>query len=241
MNETENISFRFFKIILVTPLIVVSIAGCALIPTKKFSHHNKKSPALYSANVMRPALLKEGASVVVVPFTAGTDVEATQDLQRVSLMVLKGIVGTLQNDNIHLKVFSSEDAGKADLVIQGHITRRESSVGSSKKWLFHSKAVVLALEARVMERKTGDLVLIFSQEQKADLTQKDELTLAQEMGKDIAAFLLRTCPKISRQTFRAGGPPAPVFANGPGEEDGRVQDPQQIQRSNFRTSSKQVK
>ncbi len=193
MNEPEDIQqkkvFTLHAVLFLLAIVFI-VGGCALIPSKKTSI-NKEFHPVPSANVMRPALLKEGASVVVVPFTAGTDVEATQDLQRVSFMIVKGIVGALQIDHTPLKVFSSENADKSDLVIQGHITRRETSIGSSKKWLFHSKKIVLALEARVTERKTGDLVLIFSQERKADLTQEDELTLAREMGEDIAAFLLK--------------------------------------------------
>ena len=190
MNQIENLSFSFFKIVLSVSLVMVFTAGCALLPAKRNPLQNKESQTFHSANVMRPALLKEGRSVVVVPFSAGPNVEATQELERVSLMIAKGTVGAL-NDNSHLKVFSSADADKSDLVIQGHITRREIDAKGARKWLlFHSKENVLALEARVTERKTGNLVLIFSQQRKVDIHQKDELTLAREMGKEIAEFLL---------------------------------------------------
>ena len=191
MNQTKNILFSVFKIVLPVSLILLFSIGCALLPAQKNPLENKEPYTLHSANIMRPALLKEGRSIVVVPFSAGPNVEATQDLERVSLMIVKGTVGAL-NDNSHLKVFSSADADKPDLVIQGHITHREIDAKGARKWLlFHSKENVLALEARVTERTTGNLVVIFSQQRKADIHQKDELTLAREMGKEIAEFLLK--------------------------------------------------
>ena len=58
-----------------------------------------------------------------------------------------------------------------------------------------------------------------------------------------ASGKVRTCPKISRRILRAGGPEAGPLPPA-GDEDGRVpqgQDPQHIQRGNFRTSSKGIK
>ena len=191
MSQTKNIFFSFLKIVLPVSLVMVFTVGCALLPAKKPPLQNKELQVFHSANVMRPALLKEGSGIVVVPFSAGPNVESTPALERVSLMIVKGTMDAL-NDDSHLKVFSSADADKSDLVIQGHITRRDIDAKGARKWLlFHSKENVLALEARVTERETGNLVLVFSQQRKADINQKDELTLAREMGKEIAEFLFK--------------------------------------------------
>ena len=184
---------RYRRIILFFSLLI--FCGCATGGTK---HPSKKkiSPepeSDYSAKVLRPSFLKkEGASLIVVPFTAGIGVEADKDLGRLSLMIVKGIVDTLNKDGRYFKILTAPEADQADLMIQGHITRRENSE-AGKNWMFRPKEMILSVEARMTERKTGNLVLIYSRQRKAPASKEkrdDEMTLAQQMGRDIAEYIL---------------------------------------------------
>ena len=183
-----------YKIVILFFSLLI-FCGCATGGTK---HPPKKKifqepESDYSAKVLRPSFLKkEGASLIVVPFTAGIDVEADKDLDHLSLMIVKGVMDTLNKDGRHFKIFTAEEADKADFIIQGHITHRENSK-ARKKWMFRPKEVTLSVEARMTERKTGNLILIYSRHRKAPLTKEkrtDELTLAQQIGQDIAEYIL---------------------------------------------------
>ena len=186
MNRDRLVVFIFSLLIL---------CGCATggkkhPSAKKISREPKSE---YSAKILRPAFLKkDGASLVVVPFTAGIGVEADSDLDRLSLMIVKRIIDALNKDGKHFKILPAEEADKADFIIQGHITHPEN-LERHRVWMFSAKEVSLSIEARMAERKTGNLILIYSRELSAPLTKEkraDELSLAQQMGQDIAEYLL---------------------------------------------------
>ena len=170
------------------------LCGCA---TGGAKHPAKKkiSPepeSEYSAKILRPALLKKaGANLIVVPFTAGVGVEADQELDRLSLMIVKGVVDTLNTNGAHFKILAAPEADQGDLLIQGHITHRENP--QQKNWMFPPKEAALSVEVRMTERKGGHLVLIYSRQRKAPATKEkraDERTLAQQIGQDIAEYVL---------------------------------------------------
>ncbi len=169
-----------------------------------------KEPELdYSAVVLRPSFLKkEGTSLIVVPFTAGVGVEANKDLDRLSLMIVKGVIDTFNKDGVHFKIFTSEQTDKVDFIIQGHITHRVNPE-ARRGWMFRPQEAVLSVEAKMTERKSGNLILIYSRQRQAQLLMKsgvlrkgrgaqskdvivreDEMTLAQHLGQDIAEYIL---------------------------------------------------
>ena len=170
-------------------MMVFTGVGCFPFHSHKRISPDATKPPGYSAKLMRPNLLKQGSSVVLVPFTAGTDVEETAELQRTSFMIVKSMTEALQSDSSRLKVLSSESADQADWVVSGHIIERNVPAQGAKRWMLHSKEVSLAYEAKVIERKTGDLILNFSQKKTAEPKQ-DELSLARSMGEDFVAFLI---------------------------------------------------
>ena len=194
-GDNFGISSSYKIVILFFSLLI--LCGCATggkkhPPQKKISQAPESE---YSAKVLRPSFLKkEGTTLIVVPFTAGIGVEADKDLDRISLWIVKGIIDTLNRYryDTRFKVLPIQEADQADLVIQGHITGRKK-IKTRKNWMFPIQEVVLSVEARMTERKTGNLVLIYSRQRKAPLTKEeinDEMILAQELGKDIAIYIL---------------------------------------------------
>ena len=184
---------RYRLVILSFSLLI--LCGCA---TGRVKHPPKKKisqepESEYSAKVLRPAFLKkEGATLIVVPFTAGTGVEADNDLDRLSLMIVKGIIDTLNKDGKHFKILAAEEADKADFIIQGHVTHPEN-LEHHRAWMFSLKEISLSIEARMTERKTGNLVLIYSRQRKAPFTKEkkeEEMTLAQQLGEDLTEYIL---------------------------------------------------
>lgn len=158
------------------------------------SQKSLKEPELdYSAKVLRPSLLKkEGTSLMIVPFTAGIGVEANQDLDRLSLMIVKGTIDTLNEYTTPFEILNPQEADRADLIIQGHITYRKNPK-ARKSWMFRSKETTLSVEAKITERKTGSLVLIYSRQRTAPATgekKDEEMILAEQIGQDLAKYIL---------------------------------------------------
>ena len=129
---------------------------------------------------------------MIVPFTAGVEVVADKDLDRLSLMIVKGITETLQKQNTPFKILPASDAQNADFVIQGHITGRERS-RARVNWISYSQKYSLSVDARMTERATGDLILIYSRQREtpsAKESQDNEMNLARQLGQDIAEYIL---------------------------------------------------
>lgn len=185
-----------YKIFILCFSLLIFCWGCATGNTKHSSKkENLKEPESdYSAVVLRPSFLKEkGASLIVVPFTAGVGVEANKDLDRLSLMIVKGMIDTLNKDGVHFKIFPAEEADQADFIIQGHITHRINP-RALRGWMFRPQEAVLSMEAKMTERKSGDLILIYSRQRQARskdvIVREGEMTLAEHLGQDIAQYIL---------------------------------------------------
>ena len=142
-----------------------------------------------AARVLKKNSFNRGEKLLIVPFTAGTGVEATSNLNRLSLMIVKGMDETLKKNHAPFEVLGSQDADQADLILQGHITQ-ETESGIFKRWLFRKREAMVAVEGEVIEKRTGDLVLRFSHQRKTDLKSEWEITLAEGIGEDIGVFLM---------------------------------------------------
>lgn len=204
----KRLNYRIF--ILCSSLLILGwgcAAGSAKHSLKKESLEQSESD--YSAVVLRPSFLKkEGASLIVMPFTAGVGVEANKELERLSLMIVKGAIDTLNKEGTRFKILFAQEADQADFIIQGHITHRINPE-ARRGWMFRPQEAVLSVESKMTERKSGNLVLIYSRERKAQflapsrvprngrraqskdvIVKEDEMMLAEHLGRDIAEYVL---------------------------------------------------
>ena len=195
MNKSE-IFFSFprrkYIFLLIFPFFV---CGCIFFPHKKPSplQEVKESGSDFSAKVTRGWLLKkEGMSLMIVPFTAGVGVVADKDLDRLSLMIVKGIMDTLQKQNTPFKILPASQAQDADFVVRGHITGR-ARARARVNWISYSQKYSLSVDARMTERATDNLILMYSRQREtpsAKEKQDDEMNLAWQLGQDIAEYIL---------------------------------------------------
>lgn len=120
-----------------------------------------------------------------MPFSAGPDVEASEDLQKISFMIVKGIVETFKEEKTDFQILEAADAKKANVVIRGHITQRLKKAGFIKK-----SAMTLSAEGKLIDQKTGDYVLFFEAKKKAESSMEDERSLAEAIGREIGKFII---------------------------------------------------
>ncbi|OGX06943.1 MAG: hypothetical protein A2Z88_04005 [Omnitrophica WOR_2 bacterium GWA2_47_8] len=134
------------------------------------------------------ARLKEGGNLLIVPFSAGVNVEATDELEAVSLYIVKGIGETLMAGNGPLKVLTEGDLNQADFVFQGHITKLGTTHSLTE--ILKPKSLYLSVKGEMLEQKTGKVLFYFSRNIFGAEGKDDFKTLGDELGKGVANYLM---------------------------------------------------
>lgn len=134
--------------------------------------------------------LQSGRNVVVIPFKAGVGVEATEALDKIALMIVKGISDAFASEGggHHLQLLTVEDSQKADMIIQGHVTAMEhpSKIG---RWILFKDTKKLGVEGKMTDAQTGEVILSFSDHAVSGAQREDHTQLGYRIGKNIGRFI----------------------------------------------------
>ena len=125
--------------------------------------------------------------MVMVPFQAGAGVVANEDLDKASLMIVKGFAEILSTEDAGLEVVLNEDADQADFIIEGRITDFKS-FGAWKKW-FGKKKVILGVSGKIKQRGTLKTLVAFSDLEEMKLEKIDFEKISYQVGQNLARFL----------------------------------------------------
>ncbi len=153
-----------------------SSAQTASVPSGDFSHQGQLN-------------FPTGAKFVVVPFTAGVGVEATQELETIALMIVRGIADAMEESRGKLEVLTPDRLEEADFVIQGHVTELDKEDDGLMFWNKAQKKS-LAVEALIRDLKTGRGITNFSTRKEVEDSQTGFLQLARQLGEEIGQELL---------------------------------------------------
>jgi len=132
--------------------------------------------------------LQQGKNVAVIPFKAGVDVEANEELERVTLMVVKGNADTFADDQGGLfNILTAENSNEADFVIQGHVTNLKGPSRVSR-WVLLKGHKMLSVDGKMIDAGTGEAIAVFTDQ----VTSKTESykDLGYRIGKNIGLFIL---------------------------------------------------
>ena len=127
--------------------------------------------------------------MAILPFTAGSNIEANDGLDKIALMIVKGSADTIEGRSSPLKVVTAENANRVDLIIEGHITDM-SAPSKLGRWVLGKKNKALSVSGKVIERKTGDTLAIFTHSKQTKNKKAQFEDLGYAMGEDIARFVL---------------------------------------------------
>lgn len=139
--------------------------------------------------VFQKERLAKGGKLLIVPFTAGENVQAGDQLDHVSLMIVKGIADALGPSNIPFKILAGQDAQSADFVIRGRILQLEEKKHFSKPWQRKSKSYSLQVEGSVLGVDNEEILAKFSQTKTAKSRTDYFETLGYDIGVEIGRFL----------------------------------------------------
>ncbi len=142
-----------------------------------------------SSQVVDPKRLKEGGKIAIIPFAAGADVEANEELDKIALMIIRGVSETLSDAHENLKVVFDEDAKTADFILEGHVTAL-TAPGTLDRWVMGNRKMELSVKGKLVDQKTQQLVAVFTDHKKSQNKGEDFRQLGFKIGQDIANFLL---------------------------------------------------
>jgi len=123
---------------------VLIFAGCSQIQVPFMGNSSEDSKIEQQApvssefvdqgRIIDAKILSQGKNIAIVPFSAGVRAEATYELDRTALMIVKGVSVAFAKDktgkDAHFNLLMADDADNADLIVKGHITdmRRPSKL-----------------------------------------------------------------------------------------------------------------
>lgn len=174
---------KYIKLaVLVVPCF---LAGCLWGP--KPAAPQKAPP---DNRVVDSARLEKGGDLLIIPFRPGVGVEATDEVNRVALMAVKGISEVIKENETSFRLLGGEEAQKADFVVKGDISRFEKS-SRLKKWLLIPKQATIEIKGKMVEQESGKVVLYFAQQVTSKIRERDLLTIGYDIGRKIGKFLLQ--------------------------------------------------
>jgi len=149
---------------------------------------NKFFKAAGGSKVVNAERLREGGNIVIIPFKAGAGVEANEELNKISFHMVKGISDFLKEHSTPFNVLFSENAQEADLILEGHITGIKDR-SKFRKWTFQNNGIEMSIKGRLVDRKTGVDIVIFSEIQKINDTREDHKDLGYYLGRQMGKIL----------------------------------------------------
>lgn len=134
---------------------------------------------------------RQGGELLILPFKPGEGVEYCEDLDKVSLMIVRGFVDIFEERQLktNLDLIFSESENDARFVIDGYIV----DVVDSKKflWVFGKKRKALKVEGKLKDTLTDTTVAVFKDILES-VEEEEMKSLARRIGQNIGKFIINT-------------------------------------------------
>ena len=177
------------KLISICILSIFLLTGCLTLGGKKKIAPVTAARPGSGERILQKERLQKGGNLLVVPFTAGVQVAATDELDRTSLMIVKGISETLAAASTSFKILNDADAIKADTLLEGHVLQQKPAAHLNPKKLKRLKKF-LKVDGKMTDAKTGEVMILFSKVRETTQNSQTFEELGFLLGKDIGQFIL---------------------------------------------------
>lgn len=167
-------------------VLLIFISGCSWFrPHSSKDASNGPPVSLYidSGKVFYKDKLREGGKIAVIAFSAGENIEADEELDKIALMIIRGLADSLETSP--LEVVFEDEAKEADFIIEGHVTKMLSP-SKLKRWVMQKRKIELGVEGKMVDQKNGKTVAVFTDSQRG---RADYRQLGFAIGQDIGNFL----------------------------------------------------
>jgi len=146
-------------------------------------------PGAVHGKAIRPEILRSGGRVVIVPFSAGPDVSASDELNQAALVMIRGMMDGFDARDGRFQVVDQRWEGRPDLLITGRVERFEIE-GKWKRYFGGSRRRRLQVSGRVVDGG-GELVAAFSYDVSARYQDVSQVDFLLKAGRAVADFLSR--------------------------------------------------
>ena len=140
--------------------------------------------------VLDPGAFSAGGKVAFVPFVAGKEAEAGEELDRMSLMMVKGAADAFNSVRTPWQIVTDENAEEASYVIDGRVEEYGRTRGEGRIPFLGKKTYTLKIRAEMRRVATGEIAaVIFGY--KIFRYRKAGERAAYEIGERIAGELIK--------------------------------------------------
>lgn len=182
---------RLFKYILCCCCVVVMCSSCVFASKKK---KPVKTVVLVdvqevsvTGTVLAADVLAEGGAIALVPFKAGPGAEATDELDRISMMMIKGIRESIADKKSSLKVVEPTEESPR-IAMQGYI-EEYSKTGRLKRMMLRPNQSSLVVAGEVWLISNGQRLLSFSTDKRFHSKKEKAVNVAYALGREIGDYI----------------------------------------------------
>jgi hypothetical protein len=154
--------------------------------SSKVSKSEEMLPVVTGAVVSSELLIK-GGDLALVAFKAGPKAEANDELDRISLTILKGVKESLDNQKTSLRIIAPNE-GQPAVVMEGYI-QDFSKPGRISRVMLRPNHYCLSVEGELWLSTTGQRLLNFSAQKDFNPKKEKLVDVAFKMGKEIGNFV----------------------------------------------------
>ena len=171
-------------------LVIMSIifSGCFSSTPVKSSSSAFFSPRA-TGTIVKEDEFKKGGTLAILPFKAGVNAVASQQLDRVALMIVKGMIDYLSEQKTPFTVLTTEDQGRPQLVIEGYVDDFSPS-GKMSRVVLRNKKTTLSVSGQMVITGTRDRLLVFQHTKSMPDPKKDGFDVAYQTGQDLGRFII---------------------------------------------------
>lgn len=172
---------------IIPPFCCLLLISCAHKPVQKISVEPLTSA---TGTILNASILAKGGKLALMPFRAGPQAEANDELDRLSMAVLRGIKDSLDEQNTALHVITDESQGQPQMVLQGYV-QEYSKTGHFSRIMRRSHRDRIVLEGEIWLEASGERLLNFSLQRAFDSKKNKPMDVAYAMGKSIGDFIAK--------------------------------------------------
>lgn len=181
------LTMRILRQILLIVLIT-SFFGC-FSSTPKNEKPTNFTLGIPTGKIIDRATFAKGGSVAILPFKAGEQATANPQLDRIALMIAKGVIDYLNEQRTPYRVLTTQDQGNPDMIIDGYIQDFKRP-GTISRWVFRDKGTRLSVSGQMTLAKTKERVMVFQTAKTMVDPKKDGLDVAYQTGQDLGRFIV---------------------------------------------------
>lgn len=172
---------QIFNFLLI--LLFITTQGCSFFKRREPSAH-PPVVGLQTKRILNPQKFSLGGSVAIIPFKAGSNVEAGEELDRISLMFIKGVADVLA-DEPRFNLLLGDEANEADFLIKGYIT----TVETRRNMVTFGKSFEVGVKSEVLDRFSGEVLAYFNETKVLDYKDITHQQVSFILGQDLGSFI----------------------------------------------------